>query len=45
VTILGNWLEASVPSTPNNDGDADCNGTVDFDDIVSVLGQWLNPCP
>jgi len=45
VTILGNWLEGSVPSTPNNNGDADCDGDVDFDDIVAVLGEWLKPCP
>jgi len=44
VAVLGNWLEGSVPSTPNNNGDADCDGDVDFDDIVAILGQWLNPC-
>jgi len=45
VAVLGNWLESSTVSTPNNDGDADCNGDVDFDDIVAVLGEWLNACP
>jgi len=25
-------------------GDANCDGVVDFDDIVSVLGNWLVPC-
>ena len=26
-------------------GDADSNGTVNFDDIVSVLVNWLSICP
>jgi len=45
VTILGNWLEASIESSPNLNGDSDCDGDVDFDDLVATLGAWLNVCP
>ncbi|HBS29271.1 MAG TPA: hypothetical protein DEB06_07425, partial [Phycisphaerales bacterium] len=44
-TILSNWLEGNGPSSPNQDGDANCDGDVDFDDITDVIARWLLPCP
>ncbi len=44
-TILSNWLEGNGPSSPNQDGDANCDGDVDFDDITDVLSNWLDTCP
>lgn len=36
--------EASVDVLPDCPGDADGNGVVDFNDIVTSLGNWLNVC-
>lgn len=41
--MLANWLFDFTPGT--GPGDANLDGIVNFADITTILGHWLETCP